>query len=53
MQACERSDKVPEDKASHALYLTCVHRGGHDALVRAKMALGEPSAYLGSKVTTM
>lgn len=39
MQACERSDKVPEGKASHTLYLAGVFRGGHDALVRAKMAL--------------
>jgi len=40
MQACERSDKVPEGKASHVLYLAGVYRGGHDVLVRAKMALG-------------
>ena len=40
MQPCERSDKVPDGKASHALYLAGVYRGGHDVLVRAKMALG-------------
>ena len=44
MQACERSDKVPEGKASHALYLAGVYRGGHDVLVRAKMTLGGTSA---------
>lgn len=44
MQPCERSDKVPEGKASHALYLAGVYRGGHDVLVRAKMALSGTSA---------
>ena len=41
LQACERSDKVAEGKSSHTLYLAGVYRGGHDVLVRAKMALGE------------
>ena len=44
MQPCERSDKVPEGKSSHALYLAGVFRGGHDALVRAKLALTESNA---------
>ena len=39
MQPCERSDKVPEGKSSHTLYLGGVFRGGHDVLVRAKLAL--------------
>ncbi|GFN88756.1 coatomer subunit gamma [Plakobranchus ocellatus] len=39
LQPCERSDKVPEGKSSHTLYLAGVFRGGHDALVRAKLAL--------------
>ena len=39
MQPCERSDKVPEGKSSHTLYLAGVYRGGHDALVRAKLAV--------------
>ena len=39
MQPCERSDKVPEGKSSHTLYLAGVYRGGHDALVRAKLAM--------------
>ncbi|KAK3761531.1 hypothetical protein RRG08_051219 [Elysia crispata] len=39
LQPCERSDKVPEGKSSHTLYLGGVFRGGHDALVRAKLAL--------------
>lgn len=39
MQPCERSDKVPEGKSAHSLYLAGVFRGGHDALVRAKLAL--------------
>lgn len=39
LQPCERSDKVPEGKSSHTLYLSGIFRGGHDALVRAKLAL--------------
>ena len=41
MQPCERSDKIPEGKSSHTLFLAGVYRGGHDALVRAKMAMTE------------
>ncbi|XP_021357768.1 coatomer subunit gamma-2-like [Mizuhopecten yessoensis] len=41
MQPCERSDKVPEGKSSHTLYLAGVYRGGHDGLVRAKLALSD------------
>ncbi|XP_069592423.1 coatomer subunit gamma-1 isoform X1 [Ranitomeya imitator] len=39
MQPCERSDKVPENKNAHTLYLAGVFRGGHDILVRAKLVL--------------
>ncbi|CAF1554740.1 unnamed protein product, partial [Rotaria sp. Silwood1] len=53
MQACERSDKIPEGKASHALYLAGVYRGGHDVLVRAKMALGGTTVYPGAQAITM
>ena len=48
MQACEWSDKVPESKVSHVLYLADVYRGEHDVFVRAKMALGRTSADLGA-----
>ena len=41
MQPCERSDKVPEGKSSHTLFLSGVYRGGHDALVRAKLAMSD------------
>ncbi|XP_013409237.1 coatomer subunit gamma-2-like [Lingula anatina] len=41
MQPCERSDKIPEGKSSHTLYLAGVYRGGHDILVRAKLAMGD------------
>lgn len=41
MQPCERSDKVPEGKSSHTLFLAGVYRGGHDALVRAKLAMSD------------
>lgn len=41
MQPCERSDKVPPNKNSHSLFLAGVFRGGHDALVRAKLALAD------------
>ncbi|CAF1474203.1 unnamed protein product, partial [Adineta steineri] len=53
MQPCERSDKVPDGKASHALYLAGVYRGGHDVLVRAKMALGGTSSDPGAQAITM
>ncbi|CAG2194926.1 coatomer subunit gamma-2-like [Mytilus edulis] len=41
MQPCERSDKVQEGKSSHSLFLSGVYRGGHDALVRAKLAMSD------------
>ncbi|XP_026578113.1 coatomer subunit gamma-2, partial [Pseudonaja textilis] len=41
MQPCERSDKVPENKNSHTLYLAGLFRGGFDVLVRARLALGD------------
>jgi len=41
LQACERSDKVPEGKSSHTLLLSGVFRGGSQVLVRAKLALSE------------
>lgn len=39
MQPCERSDKVPENKSSHVMFLSGVYRGGHTVLVRAKLAI--------------
>lgn len=41
MQPCERSDKVPENKNSHSLYLAGVYRGGYDLLVRSRLALAD------------
>ncbi|XP_066994235.1 coatomer subunit gamma [Anabrus simplex] len=41
LQPAERSDKVPEGKSSHTLYLAGMFRGGHDVLVRARLALAE------------
>nr|CAD7445189.1 unnamed protein product [Timema bartmani] len=41
MQPVERSDKVMEGKSSHTLYLAGLFRGGHDVLLRAKLALGD------------
>ena len=38
MQPCERSDKVDPDKTSHTLLLAGVYRGGHEVLVRARLA---------------
>ncbi len=38
MQACERSDKVDESKTSHTLLLAGVYRGGHEVLVKARLA---------------
>ncbi|XP_076343062.1 coatomer subunit gamma-2-like isoform X2 [Tachypleus tridentatus] len=43
MQPCEQSDKAPEGKNAHTLFLAGVYRGGHDVLVRAKLALGSSS----------
>jgi coatomer protein complex subunit gamma len=53
IQPCERSDKISEAKASQALYLAGVYRGGHDVLVRAKMALGGTSADPGAQAIAM
>ena len=53
MQACERSNKVPDGKGSHTLYLAGVYRGGHDVLVRAKMALNGTSMDPGSTTIAM
>ncbi|RWS30904.1 Coatomer subunit gamma-2-like protein [Leptotrombidium deliense] len=39
MQPCERSEKVPEGKSSHALYMAGVFRGEEEVLVRAKLAI--------------
>ncbi|XP_071960744.1 coatomer subunit gamma-2-like [Antedon mediterranea] len=39
MQPCERSEKVPEGKSSHSLYMAGVYRGGHNVVVRARLAL--------------
>jgi coatomer protein complex subunit gamma len=41
LQACERSDKVPEGKISHTLLLAGIFRGGVDVLVRARLALAD------------
>jgi len=41
LQPCERSDKVPEGKSSHTLLLSGVFRGGHQVLVRTKLALSD------------
>ncbi len=38
MQPCERSDKVDTDKPSHTLLLAGMFRGGHEVLVRARLA---------------
>jgi coatomer subunit gamma len=41
MQPCERSDKAPEGKSTHVLLLAGIYRGGHDVLVRAKLACND------------
>ena len=41
MQPCERSDKVPEGKSSHTLFLSGVYRGGPDAFGRAKVGMSD------------
>ena len=39
MQPCDRSDKVPEGKSSHTVYLAGIFRASDEVLVRAKLAL--------------
>lgn len=41
LQPCERSDKPVEGKNSHTLLLAGLFRGGHDVMVRAKLALDD------------
>ena len=41
MQPCERTDKVQEGKNTHLLLLAGIYRGGHDVLVKAKLAFSE------------
>ncbi len=41
MQPCERTDKVAEGKNTHLLLLAGVYRGGHDVLVRSKLAFND------------
>jgi coatomer protein complex subunit gamma len=38
MQPCDRSDKVDEGKLNHTLLLAGVYRGGHEVLVKARLA---------------
>ena len=41
MHPCERSGKVPTDKASHTLYLAGVYVGGVEVLARARLAFDQ------------
>jgi len=41
MQPCERTERPPEGKNTHVLLLSGVYRGGHDVLVRAKLAFND------------
>ncbi|XP_063610262.1 coatomer subunit gamma-2-like [Penaeus indicus] len=41
MHPCDRSDRIPEGKSAHTLYLAGTYRGGHEVLVRAKLALSD------------
>lgn len=36
---CERTDRIPDGKASHVLFMTGMYRGGVDVAARAKLAL--------------
>jgi len=40
MRVWDRTDKVPEGKTAHTVYLAGVFRGEHQVLTRAKLALG-------------
>lgn len=39
MHVCDRSDRVPEGKSTHSVYLCGIFRGSTEVLVRAKLAL--------------
>ena len=41
MHPCDRSDRIPEGKSAHTLYLAGTYRGGDAVLVRAKLALAD------------
>ncbi|XP_022195844.1 coatomer subunit gamma [Nilaparvata lugens] len=41
MQPADRSDKVPAGKSAHTLFLAGIFRGGHEVLVRAKLAMAD------------
>ena len=51
MQACDRSDKVPEGKSSHTVYLAGIFRGFDEVLVRAKLALSTNTDGVTMKLT--
>ena len=39
LQPCDRSDKVPEGKTMHTLFMAGIYRGSADILVQANLAL--------------
>lgn len=41
MQPCERTDRVVEGKNTHVLLMAGIYRGGHDVLVRSKLAFND------------
>ena len=41
MQPCERTEKIAEGKNAHVLLLAGIYRGGHDVLVRSKLAFSD------------
>lgn len=51
MQPCERSDKVPEGRNAHTLYLAGVFRGTDEVLVRAKLALSHTTDGVTMKIS--
>jgi len=51
MHACDRSDKVPEGKSSHTVYLSGIFRGVDEVLVRSKLALSATTDGVTMKLT--
>ncbi|CAF0838958.1 unnamed protein product [Brachionus calyciflorus] len=41
LQPCERTERPPEGKNTHVLLMAGIYRGGHDVLVRAKLAYND------------
>lgn len=51
MHVCDRTDRVPDGKSTHTVYLTGIFRGATEVLVRAKLALASGSEGITMKLS--